>query len=107
MSATSSFLRIPRASACLSASNITATSSNNISSSCIVTVKAVEVSSITLSDVSLAVGESQTLHAVISPSNATNQSITWSIDDESVATINPTLGKIVLYEICRFSNWIS
>ncbi len=75
--------------------NITATSSNNISSSCVVTVKAVEVSSITLSDVSLAVSESQTLHAVISPSNATNQTITWSIDDESVATINPSSGKIV------------
>lgn len=73
---------------------ITATSSNNISGTCVVTVNAVEVESITLSDVSLAVGESQTLQAVVAPTNATNKTITWSIDDESIATINSSSGKI-------------
>lgn len=73
---------------------ITATSSNNIAGTCVVTVKAIEVSSISLSDVSLAVGESQTMNAIITPANATNQTITWSVDNESVATINPTSGKL-------------
>ena len=35
----------------------------------------------------LAVGKSDTLTATITPSNATNPNVTWSSDDESVATV--------------------
>ena len=38
----------------------------------------------------LDVGESHTLTATITPSNATNQNVTWSSDNESVATVNAT-----------------
>ena len=36
----------------------------------------------------LAVGESITLTATVSPDNATNKSVTWSSDDEAVATVD-------------------
>lgn len=72
---------------------VTATSSNNITGTCVVTVKAIEVEDITLSNVSLAVGESQTLSATISPANVTNKTISWSVLDESIATVSAS-GKI-------------
>ena len=61
---------------------------------CTVVVKPVAVESVTVSDVSLAVGESQVLSAIVTPPDATNTAISWSIDDESIATINSTSGKI-------------
>ena len=73
---------------------ITATSANGLAGSCTVEVKEIEVETISISDVSLAVDESQTLSATILPKNATNKKITWSIADESVATINANTGKI-------------
>ena len=36
----------------------------------------------------MAVGESITLTATVSPDNATNKSVTWSSDDEAVATVD-------------------
>lgn len=73
---------------------ITATSANNIVGSCTVIVKEIEVESISISDVSLAVGESQTLAALITPNNVTNKKVTWSVDNEAIATINENTGKI-------------
>ena len=37
--------------------------------------------------VTLEVGESETLTATVSPSNATNRNVSWSSDDETVATV--------------------
>lgn len=73
---------------------ITATSANGKYGSCMVEVKEIEVESVSISDVSLAVGESQTLSALITPNNVTNKTITWSVVNESVATINTNTGKI-------------
>ncbi|MBR3980016.1 MAG: Ig-like domain-containing protein [Bacteroidales bacterium] len=74
---------------------ITATSAtNNIYGTCIVTVREIEVETITMSNVSLAVGESQTIPVQISPSNATDKTLTWSVGDASIATINENTGKI-------------
>ena len=79
----------------LGTTTITATSAtNNIVGTCIVTVEEIEVTSVSISDVSLAVGESQTISALIMPSYATDKRLTWSVDDASIATINETTGKI-------------
>lgn len=55
---------------------------------CAVTVR-VPVSSVTLNKTSLTISEggSQTLTATVSPSNATNKSVSWASDNESVATV--------------------
>ena len=42
----------------------------------------------------LAVGESITLTATVSPDNATNKSVTWSSDNEAVAKVGATTGKV-------------
>jgi len=49
----------------------------------------VPVESVVLSDnkISLLVGESKTLFATVNPENATNKSIVWSSENESVATV--------------------
>ena len=79
----------------LGTTTITATSAtNNIVGSCIVTVEEIDVTSIVISDVVLAVGESQTISALITPQNATDRKLTWSVGDESIATINENTGKI-------------
>ena len=40
------------------------------------------------SDIALTVGGTQTLTATVAPSNATNKAVTWSSDDEDVATVS-------------------
>lgn len=70
---------------------IKVTSSNNISSSCEVTVekKIIHVSSITVNkQVSLFVGEEFDLDINILPNNATDKSIKWSISDEDIVFID-------------------
>ena len=49
-----------------------------------------KVTGVTLSETTLTldVGESDTLTATITPSNATDQNVTWSSDNESVATVD-------------------
>ena len=42
----------------------------------------------------LAVGESITLTATVSPDNATNKSVTWSSDNEAVAKVGATTGEV-------------
>jgi len=76
---------------------ITATSINGKKDTCTVTVKSndVEVQSVTLNsnNIKTKVGEEVSLMATISPSNATNKTITWSSSDTSVATVNSS-GKV-------------
>ena len=73
---------------------ITATSSNGKTATCNVTVTktqtTVNVSSIILGKTSLEikVGDSSTLTTTISPSNATDKTITWTSSNTSVATVN-------------------
>ncbi|MCQ2607601.1 MAG: Ig-like domain-containing protein [Bacteroidales bacterium] len=72
---------------------IKATSSNNLVGTCVVTVKEIEVTSVSIPAVSLAVGEYQVLSAVCLPANATDKTITWTVANTSIATITSS-GKI-------------
>ena len=71
---------------------ITAKTSNGKTATCTVTVVAVPVTGIKLdkTDVILAEGNTQTLKAEITPSNATDRSVTWTSADTNVATVSST-----------------
>ena len=60
-----------------------------------VTEAVIPVESVTLdqSEISLTIGSEYTLNATVLPDNATEKSVTWSSDNESVATVNES-GKI-------------
>ena len=80
--------------------NITVTTANGKTATCVVTVKTpvpqeVAVTGVTLNktNVSLEVGKTDTLVATISPSNATNKIIAWSSSNTSIATVDAN-GKI-------------
>ena len=75
--------------------SITVKTSNNKTATCYVTVnnsapQTVAVSSVSLNKTSatLGVGDTLSLSATISPSNATNKSVTWSSSNTSVATVS-------------------
>ena len=76
---------------------ITVTASNNSKANCVVNVskKNIEVSGITLNKTSadLYLGDSISLIASISPSDATNKNITWSSSNLKVASVDST-GKV-------------
>ena len=57
---------------------------------CVVTVSPVSVTGISLNQTSLFMveGETQTLMATITPSNATDKTVTWSSNNSSVATVS-------------------
>ncbi len=61
---------------------------------CSVTVKSkvIQVSGVTLdkSELTLTEGDTQSLTATVSPENATDKSVTWSSDNESVAMVSST-----------------
>ncbi|MDE7095965.1 MAG: Ig-like domain-containing protein, partial [Muribaculaceae bacterium] len=73
--------------------NITATVSGK-TATCVLTVKAktVAVTSISLNKTALNLteGGKETLTVTFNPENATNKTITWSSDDDSVATVSAT-----------------
>ena len=66
------------------------TNDGGLTATCVVTVNSVHITSITLNKTSttLAVGDTDTLIATISPENATDKSVTWSSNNESVAIVN-------------------
>lgn len=70
---------------------ITATTSNGLTASCIVTVeqKIIEIEAIILNaeELYLEIGDTYQLNAEIIPADATYQDLEWQVDDESVATI--------------------
>ena len=75
--------------------SITVKTSNNKTAICYVTVnnsapQTVAVSSVSLNKTSatLEVGDTLSLYATISPSNATDKSVTWSSSNTSVATVS-------------------
>jgi uncharacterized protein YjdB len=75
---------------------ITAKSNNGKTATCKVTVESstttVSVTGVSLDNtaITLKVGGTKTLVATVSPSNATNKTITWTSSDQSVATISNT-----------------
>lgn len=75
---------------------ITATTANNKSATCMVTVQAVSVTSVTLNKTSLSlqIGGSETLTATIAPTDATNKNISWISSNPAVATVDSN-GKVV------------
>lgn len=69
---------------------ITAKTYNGKTAKCTVTVKQIEPSSVSLNKntLSLNEGDSYQLTATVSPSNATNKSITWETNNPEVATVD-------------------
>ena len=77
---------------------ITAKTVNGLTSNCTVTVNPIAVTGVSLNKTSLSftgTGSSQTLTATVSPSNATNKSLTWSSSNTSVATVSNGVVKAV------------
>ena len=56
----------------------------------------IAVTGVTLSktSITLGVGDTQTLVATVSPSNAKDKTVTWTSDNKSVATVNATTGVV-------------
>ena len=76
---------------------ITATTeAGGLKATCVVTVNPVPVSGISLnkSELTLALGSSEVLVATITPSNATDQTVSWVSSDESVASVDQD-GRVV------------
>ncbi|MBQ7442386.1 MAG: Ig-like domain-containing protein [Bacteroidaceae bacterium] len=69
---------------------ITCTAANGVSSSCHVTVTRIPVSQIVLSStgIELTQGSTYRLTPTIIPTNATNQKLTWTTSNSSVATVS-------------------
>lgn len=63
---------------------------SSISASCTVNVKAIAVQSVSLNQetATVAIGDELTLIHTISPETATNQNVTWSSSDQTVATVS-------------------
>ena len=77
---------------------ITAKTVNGLTSNCTVTVNPIAVTGVSLNKNSLSftgTGSSQTLTATVSPSNATNKTLTWSSSNTSVATVSNGVVKAV------------
>ena len=84
-----------RAKSAGNATIIATTADGTFSASCNVTVY-VAVSGVTLSaeSVSIPKGEKRILTATIAPADATNQELTWTSSNESVAKVDPITGQI-------------
>ena len=79
-------------------STFTVTATNNIGSSSkeyTLNIKSVSVTGVSLNttELSLYTGESMTLTAKVEPADATNQDVTWSSSDDTIATVD-TNGKV-------------
>jgi hypothetical protein len=75
--------------------NITATTANDKTATCAVTV-ATEISSVTVSPdmLTLMAGEKQTLTATVEPENAADKAITWSSSDPAIAEVDASTGEV-------------
>lgn len=62
----------------------------DIKATCLVTVKAISVTGVSLdyTSLSMTIGDESTLVATVSPSNATNKAVSWSSNNNSVATVD-------------------
>lgn len=68
---------------------VTATSKNNLTDSVVVKVNNIKTESITISGAdTVVVGETLSLSVVFTPSNATNQTVSWYISDPEIASID-------------------
>ncbi|MCL2063711.1 MAG: Ig-like domain-containing protein [Candidatus Cloacimonetes bacterium] len=71
---------------------IVSTTDGGFVDTCQVTVNPTNVSvtgvDLNKSSTSILIGNTETLSAIVSPSNATNQNVTWSSSDTTVATVN-------------------
>ena len=71
---------------------ITATASNGMKATCVITVISnnVDVTGISISNnqIALGVGKQSTVLATISPANATNKNISWSTSDGSIVSVD-------------------
>lgn len=67
---------------------ITASSGTKSSTTNVVVCIPVETISLSSENISLCIGESETITATVYPSNATDKTITWSSSNESVATVS-------------------
>ena len=68
---------------------ITATTSNDLTATCEITVNPIVASDVTLNvaDMTLLIGQSEKLTATVLPENTTDATITWASDNEAVATV--------------------
>ncbi|MBU2997461.1 Ig-like domain-containing protein, partial [Cellulophaga baltica] len=77
---------------------ITATTENGVSGTTEVSVSQAEVTvtnvEVTPNPVSLEEGETQQLNATITPTDATNQTVTWSSSDTSIAIVDSSTGEV-------------
>lgn len=69
---------------------IKATTKNNKTASCTITVKKIEVSSIELNktNITLGIGASNVITATVKPSNANDKSIKWSSSDNGIVSVD-------------------
>ena len=75
---------------------VTSTEDATVTANCTVTIKAVELTGISLNKQSttISVGKTETLEIKYEPANATYKDITWSTDDSKIATIDKNTGLI-------------
>lgn len=66
------------------------TQDGGFTATCTIEVKEIAVTGVSLSSntLTIEVGKTSTLYATIAPSSATNKNVTWSSNDQSVATVN-------------------
>lgn len=79
--------------------NITVTTNDGgLTATCAVTVSPVHVESIVIAPVlaTLAVGETKALNVTVLPENATDKSVTWSSNNESIVSVDEN-GNIIAY----------
>lgn len=93
-------------SACIYAKS---TDGGDVRCYCSVAVRKVPVASITItpSSKSMAIGSTATLTATISPENATNKTVVWSVnpEDQHVITVTPNTGRVTAHSAGEKNVW--
>ena len=75
---------------------IESTEDESIKDTCTVTVKAIELTGISLNktETTIGVGKTETLTVTYTPSNATYKEIKWMVEDSTIATVDENTGLI-------------